>query len=363
MISVSCRSRSVRYSIRVRSGLLSRAGRELRRLGAGRLLLVVTDRTVGRIYGAAFLASMKRAGFTADLFALPPGERGKTLDSARRIAERWAERRADRDALVVALGGGAVSDVAGFSAAIYGRGLEWAVFPTTLLAQADASIGGKVGVNLPFGKNLLGAFHQPVAVCADPAALATLPARTLRSGFAEVAKMGFIRHPALLARLSRMAERTGLREPEGLESLVRICAREKAWFVSRDAMDRGVRQHLNFGHTVGHAIEAADGYRRHTHGEAVSVGIAAALRLSVRLAGLDPAAAREGEALLRRLGLPTRLPRAPGALFWSALERDKKRGRTALRVILCPAIGAAKVHELTSLTPLRHVVSSLVRSP
>ncbi len=363
MISVSVRTPPARYPIHVTPGLLSRAGSELRRLGRGRLLLVVTDRTVARLYGRAFLASVKRAGFDAEMVALEPGERSKTLGVTRRIAARWAKRGADRGALVVALGGGVVSDAAGFAAATYARGLDWVVFPTTLLAQADASIGGKVGVNLPSAKNLLGVFHQPRAVYADPATLATLPPRAFRSGLAEVAKMGVIRRPGLLSNLARLARLRRLREPEDLAALIRACAREKAWYVSRDALDRGLRQQLNFGHTVGHALEAAYGYRRYTHGEAVSIGMAAALRLSVLLAGLDPVAAQETEGLLGRLGLPTRLTREPGVKFWQALLQDKKRGRTALRVVLSPAIGAAKLHELPSLTPLRHVISSLVQKP
>ena len=148
-----------------------------------------------------------------------------------------------------------------------------------------------------------------------------------------------------------------------LTALIRASAREKAWFVSRDPRDAGVRQHLNFGHTVGHALEAAHGYRRFTHGEAVSIGMAAALRLSVRMAGLDPEAAADAEELLTSLGLPARLERAPGALFWRALGRDKKRGRKRLRMVLSPAIGAAKTYELPSLTPLRQVISSLVQKP
>ena len=363
MIEVTIRHAPTRYPVRVEPGLLSRAGRELYSLARGRRLLVVTDRNVARLHGSSFLASLRRAGLDAETIALPPGERSKTLETVRRICARWAKHRADRGALVVALGGGVVSDVAGFSAASYARGLDWVVFPTTLLAQADASIGGKVGVNLPSGKNLLGAFHQPKAVFSDPRVLATLPSRAFRSGLAEIAKMGVIRRPSLLARLDRVARQERLGDADELAALIAACAREKAWYVSRDERDSGVRQHLNFGHTVGHALEAAYGYRRYTHGEAVSLGMAAALRVSVLLAGLDPISAQDAEALLRRLGLPTRLDRAPGPEFWEALARDKKRGRTALRMVLSPAIGAAYSHELPSLTALRHAVSSLVQKP
>lgn len=364
MIRISAPGARIRYAVRVQPGLIARAGRALRQVRHGGRLLVVTDRTVARLYGPRFLASVRRAGFDVDVIALPPGERSKSLATVRRICERWARLGADRRSVVAALGGGVVSDVAGFAAASYARGLDWVVFPTTLLAQADASLGGKVGVNLPAGKNLLGAFHHPRAVFSDPEVLGTLSARAFRSGLAEVAKMGVIRRPSLLLALRRLPEsRGGNRHGALVSDLIRRAAREKAWFVSRDPTDVGIRQHLNFGHTVGHALEAAFGYRRFTHGEAVSIGMAAALRLSVRLAGLDPQAARDAEDLLRGLGLPVRLGRPPGARFWGALGRDKKRGRKRLRMVLSPAIGAAKTYELPSLTPLRHVISSLVQKP
>jgi len=363
MIQITIRRAPTHYPVRVEPGLLSRAGRELRSLAPGGRLLVVTDRNVARLHGSSFLASLRRAGLDADTIALPAGERSKTLETVRRICARWAGHRADRGAMVVALGGGVVSDVAGFAAASYARGLDWVVFPTTLLAQVDASIGGKVGVNLPLGKNLVGAFHQPRAVLSDPEVLATLPPRAFRSGLAEIAKMGVIRRPSILTRLERMARLDRLGDADSLAVLIAACAREKAWYISRDERDSGVRQYLNFGHTVGHALEAAYGYRRYTHGEAVSLGMAAALRLSVTLAGLDPVSAQDTEALLGRLGLPIRLDRTPGPDFWGALERDKKRGRTALRMVLSPAIGAVYSHDLHSLTALRHAVLSLVQNP
>jgi len=269
---------------------------------------------------------------------------------------------------VLALGGGVVSDVAGLAAAVFGRGLTWYAFPTTVLAQADAAIGGKVGVNLPGGKNLVGAFHHPRGVFCDPEALGTLSPRAIRSGLAEIAKIGVIRRPSLLAELERLAAdrtsaRRGVEEGGRLARLIRAAAKEKAWYVSRDPMDVGVRRELNFGHTVGHALEAAYGYGRLTHGEAVSIGMVSALRMSVREAGLDPESAREVEELLRSLGLPVRLPRRPGNSFWRALQRDKKRGRTGVRMVLSPAIGAAKTYELPSLTSLRGVLLSLVQKP
>jgi 3-dehydroquinate synthase len=369
MIRVSASLGRIRYPIRISPGLLDRAGGLLRADRAPRSVLVVTDRTVARLHGARFLASLRRAGFSPRVVTLPAGERSKTLAHVRALCERWAAWRVDRSARVLALGGGVVSDVAGFAAATYARGLDWYAFPTTVLAQADASIGGKVGVNLPGGKNLVGAFHHPRGVFCDPDALRTLSPRAFRSGLAEVAKIGVVRRPAILAGLRRLARggdaRWALEGPgrARLAGLIRAAAREKAWYVSRDPEDRGIRRELNFGHTVGHALEVSLGYGRLTHGEAVSIGMVAALRLSVRALGLDPAAAREVEELLRSLGLPVGLKLRPGRRFWRALERDKKRGRVGTRMVLSPAIGAAKTYELPSLTPLRGVILSLVQKP
>lgn len=368
-IRVRLRSAATEYPIVVERGVLGRAGALVRAAARkrGRVVVaaLVTDRTVGRLYGARVERSLRRAGLRVHVTAILPGEGSKRFETVRALTDRWARAGLSRDALVLALGGGVVSDTAGFAAAAYMRGLPWIVFPTTLLAQADASIGGKVGVNLTAGKNLLGAFHHPRGVFADPDALATLPRRALRSGLAEVAKMGVIRRPGLLRRLDALAGTLAGRDhfaaAAALPAIIRECAASKAWYVSRDERDTGLRRELNFGHTVGHALEAAEGYRVYQHGEAVAVGMAAALRMSVLHAGLDPADAEETERLIARLGLPTRLSREPGERFWSALLRDKKRGRLLLRVVLCPAIGTAEVFELSSLTSLRRVVSSLVR--
>lgn len=292
---------------------------------------------------------------------LAPGERSKNLDTVRALVESWAREGISRDAVVVALGGGVVSDVAGFAAATFARGIPWVVFPTTVLAQADAAIGGKVGVNLSSGKNLLGSFHHPRGVFADPDALATLSPRAFRSGLAEVVKMGVIRRPRLLPRLLALADVDRPGAIALLPPIIEECAAAKAWYVERDERDHGIRRELNFGHTVGHALEAEEKFQSYQHGEAVSVGMVAALYLSVRHAGLDPKDAEGVVDLLQALGLPTRLRRMPGPRFWNALRRDKKRGRLLPRVVLCPAIGKAEVYELASLTSLRRAVQSLVR--
>jgi 3-dehydroquinate synthetase len=217
-----------------------------------------------------------------------------------------------------------------------------------------------VGVNLDEGKNLVGAFHHPRGVYSDPDVLATLTPRAFRSGLAEVVKMGVIRRPRLLDRIERLARAGRLRESAALVPLIRVAVSEKARTVAVDERDLGIRRDLNLGHTVGHALETAYGYRRYLHGEAISVGMVAALRLSVQEVLLPERDATRVEALLRGVGLPTRLHEPPGPRFWRALGRDKKRGREGVRMVLSPAIGAAKVFDLPSLTPLRGVLLSLV---
>jgi 3-dehydroquinate synthase len=364
LIQVKIAGRPARYAVRVERGLLDRIGARLARdvaFAPGTAVALVTDRTVARLYGARVERSLRAAGGDVRRYVLPPGEPSKDLAVAGRLFEAWARDGIGKSAVVVALGGGVVSDVAGFAASAFGRGLAWVAVPTTLLSQADAAIGGKTGVNLQSGKNLVGAFHHPRAVYADPDALRSLSRRALRSGLAEVVKMGVIRDPSILVRLAALVRRGKGLDPRRLEPLVRSCAVSKAWFVSKDERDQGIRRVLNFGHTVGHALEASEGYRAFHHGEAVAVGMVAALRLSVLETRLDPIAALQVEALLKSLGLPTSLRRPVKRSFWKALLRDKKRGRAGVRVVLCPAIGRAKVIALPSLTPLERVVASLVR--
>ncbi len=362
MIRVRIRVAPAEYEVRVAPGLLARAGSLVRSVHRGAVAAVVTDRTVDRLYGAKVVRSLEAAGFEVSRSVLPAGERAKSLHRVETLWTRWARMGLGRDAIVVALGGGVVSDVAGFAAASYARGISWVAFPTTVIGQADAAIGGKVGVNLASGKNLIGAFHHPLAVFADIDTLRTLTPRAYRAGLAEIAKIGMIARPHLLPRLEGLA-RAGTRVPRPslVAPLIRAAASAKAATVEADERDQGARLALNFGHTVGHALEAASGYRSHLHGEAVSIGMAAALRLSVLEVGLDPVDAMEAETLLARLGLPTRFRREPGEAFWKALARDKKRGRSGVRMVLCPAIGESKLFTLPALTTLRRVVRSLVR--
>lgn len=363
-IEVKIAGRPLRYAVRVERGLLGRVGARLARdigLTRGTPVALVTDRTVARLHGSRVERSLRAAGADVHRYVLAPGEPSKDLAVAARLFESWAADGLGKGTIVVALGGGVVSDVAGFAASAFGRGLAWVAVPTTLLAQADAAIGGKTGVNLRAGKNLVGAFHHPKAVYADPDALRTLPLRAIRSGLAEVVKMGVVRDPRILVSLASLVRRGRGLDPKALAPLVRSCAVSKAWFVTKDERDKGIRRVLNFGHTVGHALEASEGYRAFHHGEAVAVGMVAELRLSVMETHLNPIDALKVEWLLKSLGLPTNLRRPVKPSFWQAVLRDKKRGRAGVRVVLCPAIGKAKVIALPSLTPLERVVASLVR--
>jgi 3-dehydroquinate synthase len=280
------------------------------------------------------VALLRRRADVALVHLLPDGERGKTLAQLERAASRLLRAGATRRSLVVAVGGGAVSDAAGFLAATFMRGIAWAAFPTTLLAMVDAALGGKTAVNLPGAKNAVGAFHPPSAVAADPRALATLPARELRSGMGEVLKYAALR-PDLLGRASAAA--AGLPDP----ALVAECARAKLEIVERDPEERGERKLLNLGHTFGHGVEAAGGFSRFTHGEAVAVGLAFAFRLAARLGRIGPLAVAEVEAAIAAAGLPIRVPPQVARRARTLMGYDKKRTAAGLRWVLPRAKGAS----------------------
>ena len=296
---------------------------------------IVTARPVLRSPVArAAVARLRRDADVAAVLTLPDGERGKTLAELERAAVRLLRAGCTRRSLVVAVGGGAVSDAAGFLAATFMRGIPWAAVPTTLLAMVDAAIGGKTAVNLPVAKNAVGAFHPPSAVLADPAALATLPPRELRSGLGEVLKYAALR-PALLGRFA--AARRGA--PDA--GLVAECARIKVDVVRADPTERGERKLLNLGHTFGHGIEAAGRFERWTHGESVAIGLAFAFRLAARMGRIGPLAVAEVEDAIRAAGLPTRVPPPVARRAAALMGFDKKRTADGLRWVLPRARGSS----------------------
>ena len=329
-----------RYPIDIGPGLLADAALLDARLRA-RDFLIVSNVTVAPLY----LERLRRAlaGRRVGECILPDGERHKTLAGAATIFDALVEQKLNRDATLIALGGGVVGDLGGFAAACYQRGIACAQMPTTLLAQVDSSVGGKTGVNHPGGKNLIGAFHQPVAVIADTDTLTTLPDRELRAGIAEIVKYGLICDAKLFDWLEINVQRLLARDPAALTHAIARSCELKASVVANDERESNVRAILNFGHTFGHAIEAATLYTRYLHGEAVAIGMLIAADLSARLGMIDPRATERLRSLLARAGLPITAPRIGADNARSLMQMDKKVLAGALRLVLLNAAGSAVV--------------------
>lgn len=327
------------YRICIGAGLLARIDDQIGPVVKGRNALIVTDSTVGPLYAGICEAAVRRLGVKCATGAIPAGEESKSSGELVALWARAVEAGLDRKSFVVALGGGVVGDLAGFLAASYLRGVQLIQIPTTLLAMVDSAVGGKTGINLPQGKNLVGAFHQPSLVVCDIDALRTLPRRELVAGLAEVVKYGVIWDADLFALLEREAERIAAGDGELLAGIVARSCEIKAAVVSKDEREGGLRAILNFGHTMGHAIEAVAGYGHFLHGEAVAIGMVYAARLSVAVHGFPEADASRLARLLIRLGLPVA---APG-LEWEALRRamavDKKAALGKLKFVLAKRIG------------------------
>jgi 3-dehydroquinate synthase len=304
-------------------------------------VMVVTNETVAPLYLAALGSSL--GGRRTVSCALPDGERYKTLDWVGRIFDALVEARMNRDACVIALGGGVVGDMAGFAAACYQRGVDFLQVPTTLLAQVDSSVGGKTGVNHPGGKNLIGAFHQPVAVLSDIGTLRTLPARELRAGLAEVIKYGLIADPEFLAWIERNLDSLLGLEPAAVIRAVRRCCEIKAQIVAEDEREHGRRALLNLGHTFGHAIETAAGYGDWLHGEAVAAGMMLAAECSMRLGWLSAGDVERLRELLDRAGLPTQPPAIGAEKARELMGMDKKVLAGKIRLVLLRRLGEGVV--------------------
>lgn len=334
------------YPVYLGSGLLGDFASWQRHLGAGKVLVVSND-TVAPLYFDALSAVL--SGRPSELHVIPDGEQYKTVETWYGIIDRLVRMQARRDATIVALGGGVVGDIAGFAAASYMRGIRFVQAPTTLLAQVDASVGGKTGINHVQGKNLVGAFHQPAAVFIDSATLSTLATREFSAGMAEVVKYGAIRDPAFFRWLEQESDAIGTRDASALEHLIHRSVVNKAEIVAQDEKESGIRALLNFGHSFGHALEAETSYRRFLHGEAVSIGMVVAATLSEGRGICEPGTASRLETLLTRFGLPVRIP-ADLAIenLARSLELDKKALATGLRLVLLDTIGAARVDDRSS---------------
>jgi len=329
------------YAIKVGGGLLSRLGVECAQLKLGPRCAVITDDNVGRQFAKPALNSLAAGGFAPVLISVPAGEKSKCLAVVEKCYDQLAAHRLERGSFIVALGGGVVGDLAGFVAATYLRGLPFVQVPTTLLAQVDSSVGGKTGVNLCAGKNLVGAFYQPQLVLCDLDVLQSLPKREYISGLAEVIKYGVIYDEVFFAQLERNLPKLLQREAATLRAVVARCCEIKAHVVGQDETEGGLRAILNFGHTIGHAIENSSGYGKFLHGEAIAIGQVAAAKLSRQMLGLLTRDVERIEKLFVRAGLPVRTKLNPvkRQKLFGAMRLDKKVTGGEVKFVLAKKIG------------------------
>jgi len=347
------------YPILIGAGLLDQAGVLDSFLGDADVMIVTND-VVGPLYLDRLRATLGhgRGRGRVDAVVLPDGESHKTVGTLERVLDQLVAARFGRDAVLLTLGGGVVGDIGGFAAAVYQRGISFVQVPTTLLAQVDSSVGGKTGVNHPGGKNLIGAFHQPLAVIADTATLNTLPDRELSAGLAEVVKYGLIADTVFFAWLEQHAEQLVARDAETLQEAIRRSCEAKAAIVAEDEFERGRRALLNLGHTYGHAIERCAGYGEWLHGEAVAAGMCMAAEFSAAIGRASSGDVDRTRSLLGRLNLPVAPPALETDDFLAAMSIDKKVIAGEIRLVLLKGIGSA---EITADYPLAEMRSVLAR--
>ncbi|MCK6554434.1 3-dehydroquinate synthase [Candidatus Binatia bacterium] len=337
------------YDIVIGSGVLDDVGTQLAAVTRPGQAVVISNPVVGGLFRARVTAALATAGFRVAAIEIPDGEEHKNLAWVAFAYERLIEAHADRSTPVLALGGGVIGDLAGFVAATYLRGVPFVQLPTTLLAQVDSSVGGKTGVNLPAGKNLIGAFYQPRLVLSDIAALHSLPKREFLAGLAEVIKYGIILDAELFALVETELARVMARDEGLLRTIVRRCCELKATVVERDEREADHRAILNFGHTLGHAIEALTDYRRFLHGEAVAIGMAFAARVSRSRGFCDDETVRRIVTLLTRAGLPVAVPPdAAGQALVLAIETDKKVAGGKVKFVCVEAVGRSRFELLAA---------------
>ena len=339
------------------AGLLDRLGEYTRKHLASETCAIISDSNIAPLYAKRVQKSLTSAGFRHTLITIPAGEKSKTLQRAAAICDQMVVAGLDRQSFVVGLGGGMIGDISGFVAAIYHRGIPHVQIPTTLLAMVDSSIGGKTGVDTRDGKNLIGVFHQPSLVIDDVDVLKTLPRRHFIQGFAEIIKHAIIADP----KMFRMLQSWKAGAASALQRVIKRNIQIKSGIVAKDQRDRmDQRALLNFGHTVGHAIERAGNYRKFLHGEAVSLGIVAASAISVKRTGLRPDQCTAIVDLLKRFGLPTRLPpKFPRKKILDAVKFDKKFERGKVRFVVTPCIGSAYIEGNVTIRDIREAVDGL----
>jgi len=357
------------YPVVIGAGALGQLGGQILAQGikAGTKVLVVTNPVVQEHYGTVALNSLRDAGFDANTLVLEAGEDQKTPASVALIHDAAFARRLERGSLIVALGGGVVGDMAGFAAATWLRGIAVVQVPTTLLAMVDAAIGGKTGVNHPGGKNLIGAFHQPRLVLIDPTTLATLPEREFRAGMAEVIKYGVIGDAPLFAELEQAAAADGSGGlacqaavgPALLQRLLERSAAAKARVVAADEREGGLRAILNYGHTLGHVVEALCGYGTYLHGEAVGIGMLAAGEIACAMGLWSPEEQRRQRALVQAAGLPLAMPALDPEAVLTCLQGDKKVIDGKVRFVLPTGIGSVVIRNDVDAATIRQVLTTL----
>ena len=344
-LTVSLSDRS--YPIHVGAEMIERAGQLMQQAGLRGKVAIVTNPTVAQLYLDPVHEALSQAGFETTPVLLPDGEEHKTLKSLSTIYDRLVAERFERKSCVLALGGGVIGDLAGFAAATYLRGIPYVQVPTTLLAQVDSSVGGKTGVNHDAGKNLIGAFYQPKLVLIDVAALRSLPRRELVAGLAEVIKYGVIADRYLFELLEQNLEKILALDRELLTQIIVRSCENKARVVEADEREDDYRAVLNFGHTIGHALEAATGYRQFLHGEAVGIGMVKATALSVQQGFCDPKSFERITRLIKKAGLPTEFP--PGMSVSSlvqGMEVDKKAADGKIKFVISEGLGKTRFHWL-----------------
>ncbi|QSJ17600.1 3-dehydroquinate synthase [Nostoc sp. UHCC 0702] len=350
------------YEIAIAPGIIDQLGQHLAGLNLGKKVLVVSNPTIFKHYGERAIASLTSAGFEVASYSLPPGERYKNLNSIQKLYDIALENRLERTSTMVALGGGVVGDMTGFAAATWLRGINVVQVPTTLLAMVDSSIGGKTGVNHPHGKNLIGAFHQPRLVLIDPEVLKTLPMREFRAGMAEVIKYGVIWDTELFSQMEASKNLNQFRyvKPELVDTILTRSCQAKADVVGKDEKEAGLRAILNYGHTIGHAVESLTGYRLITHGEGVAIGMVAAGQIAANLGLWQQEDTERQNALIQKAGLPTKLPDGVDIeAIIEALQLDKKVKAGKVRFILPTQIGMVTISDDVPSETIREVLRAM----
>jgi len=350
------------YDILIDHDSLDRLGIEILNLLKPSRVAIISDQTVAALYGERLLGSMSHAGIQTTCITFPAGERSKCLSEYERILDQMVEAGLDRKSAVVALGGGVTGDLAGFASACYMRGIAYVQAPTTLLAMVDSSVGGKTGIDHRLGKNLIGAFHQPRLVFADPSTLDTLPEVEFRSGMAEVVKHGVIRDADYFAFLEESADEILKRDPDTIEHVIARSCQIKAEVVGADEREAGLRAVLNFGHTAGHAIEALCNFTDYRHGEAVAIGMMIAAQIAHQVCGFSLEEIDRLHNLLNRIGLPTNLLENRNLCcdaILKAMYGDKKTEHGILRFVLPSRIGATRIEKISDENVIKRAIDAV----